>query len=860
MSTVEHAYFLLNNPDATPPAPPSPEEVIEKVQQLNPPGSESDVLPPISAEEASAARITVDADIARAILKLLPSGSANGASGWTCGIIRSLYSDGTADDFNAIAALFTAMAGGDLPSTHWVTSRAVLIPKPNNNGLRPLGIGEAWYRYLGRALLHIEAPDVADSIWHLQLGCGVPGGCEIAARAAQAFLEQNPTHVLIKTDFKNAFNLTPRSSIFEGIKRFCPRLLPWFRWAYGASSPLVNSRGEQVGSSETGCRQGDPLASLLFCVAIQAALEELQSELDRLYDNAAAEILDMGRLGLQKGLVLAYMDDCTFSLPWVLVEPFWEVLVTVCERYGLILNVDKCRIIGANATHLQGQLPITTLVDGDIVLGNPVGTIEYRQRICAELVETYTKSLPTLQSLQLSPVVAFNLIKSCINSRVTFLSRVQDLQGIEWLEPFDIAIDSAVFQVAQHYPTAANAEARRALSATIRSMPLPLGGMGIARYSWIAGQAGVIKSRSFLQSYLESRFEHSGEFDTYIDHLAGLNIGEQGCPLRITMAQSNTTDTDDRLVLDGRATVHELVASQYSEFASLITLYLVDANGGNSKPRAAWFRSSQFEGSGRWLTPPAVVSFSPEQTLSADEFRVALRQRLLLAPFEDTVPAAHPSHCLCGTALDDAAQPFHFQDCERNTTHNNTRHSRCKKMIANFLEKHLADRQCRTVGIKENEEPYFRDAIDEHEIVGLRGDIGVYILPDIYRIMDVSVTNPAAARYVNQYRSHEVDDAASTAREGDKRLKYANTHEAINGQFVPFIIESTGRLGRTAVNWLEDLLQEQIAECIRQGRRTPIQQLQSRLCTVITKCNSSVVLYHRRNAWRQHMGLTAAQD
>ncbi len=81
--------------------------------------------------------------------------------------------------------------------------------------------------------------EVGGQLSPLQMGCGVSGGSEIAPRMAQVFLDAHPEHVLIKTDFKNAFNLTPRNLMLAGLHSFCPRLIPWFRWAYGEASPLV---------------------------------------------------------------------------------------------------------------------------------------------------------------------------------------------------------------------------------------------------------------------------------------------------------------------------------------------------------------------------------------------------------------------------------------------------------------------------------------------------------------------------------------------------------------------------------------------------------------------------------------------
>jgi hypothetical protein len=136
---------------------------------------------------------------------------------------------------------------------------------------------------------------------------------------AQVFLDAHPEHVLIKTDFKNSFNLTPRNLMLAGLHNsFCPRLIPWFRRAYREASPLVDGQGRVVGSNELGCRQGDPsLAALLFCVAIQnsfvAATTRLQQEF---HATTCSEDDQVAMRELRRpGCVLAYMDDCTVTIP-----------------------------------------------------------------------------------------------------------------------------------------------------------------------------------------------------------------------------------------------------------------------------------------------------------------------------------------------------------------------------------------------------------------------------------------------------------------------------------------------------------------------------------------------------------------
>ncbi len=73
-----------------------------------------------------------------------------------------------------------------------------------------------------------------------------------------------------------------------------------------------------VGSSELGCRQGGPLlAALLFCVAIQNSLVAVTTRLQQEFDAATSSEDDQVAMGELRhpGCVLAYMDDCTITVP-----------------------------------------------------------------------------------------------------------------------------------------------------------------------------------------------------------------------------------------------------------------------------------------------------------------------------------------------------------------------------------------------------------------------------------------------------------------------------------------------------------------------------------------------------------------
>ena len=59
--------------------------------------------------------------------------------------------------------------------------------------------------------------------------------------------------VLLSLDIKNAYNLMARGCMLTGLRDFAPKLLHWFLWSYGRTSPLFY-QGEHVADVSTGCK------------------------------------------------------------------------------------------------------------------------------------------------------------------------------------------------------------------------------------------------------------------------------------------------------------------------------------------------------------------------------------------------------------------------------------------------------------------------------------------------------------------------------------------------------------------------------------------------------------------------------
>lgn len=116
-----------------------------------------------------------------------------------------------------------------------------------------------------------------------QLGYGLPLRAEAAVHAAHIFLHNlQPGQLIMKFDFRNAFNSLHQDKMVVAMEKLVPELLPLVLSAYSSPSSLF---GKEVIQSSKEVQQGDPLGPLLFCLAIHNMVQWLRSELNLFYLN-----------------------------------------------------------------------------------------------------------------------------------------------------------------------------------------------------------------------------------------------------------------------------------------------------------------------------------------------------------------------------------------------------------------------------------------------------------------------------------------------------------------------------------------------------------------------------------------------
>lgn len=178
-------------------------------------------------------------------------------------------------------ALLNMLAKGEAPATlapFLVGANLTALPK-KGDGIRPVAVGEVWRRLTAKYLSN-SFKEQASSFFPppLQIGVAQPLGTEVGLETARQWSHRNKNNlsaILVKIDFANAFNCVGRQVFLEQCRHHFPGLSQWAEWCYAKPANLYF--GSETISSEKGVQQGDPIGPMLFALALQPLLRELNN-------------------------------------------------------------------------------------------------------------------------------------------------------------------------------------------------------------------------------------------------------------------------------------------------------------------------------------------------------------------------------------------------------------------------------------------------------------------------------------------------------------------------------------------------------------------------------------------------------
>ena len=742
--------------------PPTP-DVIAQLKEMHPPQGQP--VPDLPDDLAC-----IGLPVTRAALRRAGKRIANGAApdvfGWTGELMRTILQDKQCLEY--LAKVVEHIRDGLIKAEgrEWLLTSWLIALDKGQGKVRPIAGSTVLFKLAAAYIMEqgrSEAQDLFEKIG-IQLGVFIPDGVSSAARLTQLMLEANSKHIVLKTDFKNAFNNIPRQLVLQQLfaKPSLSRFFRMVHWTYSAPSLqfVRGGRGvETVIPSNEGVRQGCVFGSLGYAIA---TLEMFTQVRDKHPDV----------------LVVAILDDLCLAGDPASVFPAFDTLQSLAAQHNIPIQHEKCEVlvqdkeiakesisfINERVQHYQfkkssGLLPL---------LGTAVGTTANKKM---HWVKTKVQSWQPIFDIlaredfpaQLSLLIARWTGTAKPNHLARSLAPEVTRSALEWLDK----------------TTQKCVETRLDLtfngfSDFMFHLPFSQGGAGFTRVANAGDTAFVASVAATLQHVRNTPLKdvQLGSLPTFKNNLRSalgrlkkIGVNLDGLPLSVDefikkFTRPHPTLTHGLQKKLNEKVLNETVGKEMMTFPKKEDKFHFESR--QTSLAAAAFKA---------------YPFTSEFALTNEE------TRFMVAHATASKPKEMPSRCSCGKPLDLS----HCTSCGPNQL---TRHNRLQgRFVAMAREQGCA--------VEQN----VRVTIDDAK-AQLEPDLIFYFGFGPAVEADITVVNPNAPSYVSR-SSHPSAGAALTTAEGRKENKYEHSAYHRGRQFMPLAFETQGRASRHILTLLK---------------------------------------------------------
>ncbi len=489
---------------------PDSEVTLQQLTELHPPAPAE--LPGWVSDFQPEDVLELDLETLRRALERASRLSAGGLSGVVYELYRDLVLEHPAV-FTSFHAVCSVIARGEVPARAreaLSSCRLLALAKPvpdGPDGIRPIAIAEVLQRLVSRAIA-LQMRDAFEQYFSpLQYAVSTPGGCESIIAGVRALLDLDPDLLVLQVDLANAFNEIDRVAIFEELRTHFPALVPFTRLFYAASSRLMYRREDDSWTtlfSETGARQGDPLAMFYFCLGYQRALTST---------HAAFPDVQLP----------SYADDTHIIARADAALAAFRHLAAQVEQLNLRVKPPKCAAYSASQISPDTAIPADFMrpAEGIRVLGAPVGTPAFEASFVEERLTRAASTLDSLPRLQ-DAQCALRLLVSVYTQRPSYLMRTTPFSPAfsQQLAAFDTRIVSTAESIigTSAFDGPVGLLARRQMT-----LPISMGGLGL-RSTARTAPAAFLGSWSRSTSMLSSRIPSLSDAVTVGVETGGLHF------------------------------------------------------------------------------------------------------------------------------------------------------------------------------------------------------------------------------------------------------------------------------------------------------------------------------------------------